>query len=122
MKQVDLAFLWIKILDFLEYDSSIWEPEYRLNVHNPWTGKRSRHRFDYALAELKIAVEIDGGIRKRFGGRHGQDQDRIKLNLAQLHGWAVFRFSPEMLSRNPETCVKVVYEMAEKRRKEKNES
>lgn len=67
-----------------------------------------RHRFDWALPEQRIAVEIDGGVWMQYGGRHGTDADRIKLNLAAAAGWRVFRFSPQMLRENPEACVEVV--------------
>lgn len=54
-------------------------------------------RFDYALPELKIAIEIDGGVFT--GGRHsggiGQLRDMEKMNAAASDGWLVFHFIPE---------------------------
>lgn len=54
-------------------------------------------RFDYAFPELKIAIEIDGGVFT--GGRHsggiGQKKDMEKMNAAAELGWLVFHYIPE---------------------------
>lgn len=54
-------------------------------------------RFDYALPELKIAIEVDGGVFT--GGRHsggiGQVKDMEKMNYAASLGWLVFHFIPD---------------------------
>ena len=56
-------------------------------------------RMDYAWPELKIAVEIHGGIFS--GGRHttgvGFIADREKMNEAQLLGWIVLEVAPDHL-------------------------
>lgn len=53
-------------------------------------------RFDFAWPELKMAVEIHGGIFQR--GRHsrgaGQIADFEKQNAAVLDGWRVLVFGP----------------------------
>ena len=58
-----------------------------------------RFRFDFAWPEHKLAVEIDGGTWTR--GRHvrptGYAKDCEKMNLAQLEGWRVLRFTTEMV-------------------------
>lgn len=58
-----------------------------------------RWRFDYALPEHKIAVEVEGGVWT--GGRHtspkGFLNDIEKYNTATLLGWRVFRTTPEDL-------------------------
>lgn len=55
-----------------------------------------RWRFDYALPEAKVAIEIDGGLWTY--GRHnraaGYIADMEKLNAATLLGWRVLRFTP----------------------------
>ena len=55
-----------------------------------------RWRFDYAWPDLKLAVEVDGGIWTR--GRHtrgaGVLKDNEKLNTAVLNGWRVLRVTP----------------------------
>lgn len=48
-------------------------------------------RFDYSWPELKVALEIHGGIFTN--GRHtrgkGFSEDKVKMNSAQLLGWIV---------------------------------
>ena len=67
-----------------------------------------KHRFDFAFPDYKVAVEVDGGTWAPHGGRHGTDKDREKLNLAASLGWKVFRFSPQMLQKDPETSMNLV--------------
>lgn len=54
-------------------------------------------RFDWALPDLKIAIEQEGGIWTR--GRHtrgaGWLRDAEKYNCAAAMGWRLFRFSPQ---------------------------
>lgn len=65
------------------------EFEYRFHPKRMW-------RFDIAWPDVKVAVEIDGGVW--IGGRHsggiGQIRDNEKINTAQSMGWRVFRFVP----------------------------
>lgn len=53
-----------------------------------------KYRFDYAIPELKIAIEIEGGLY--VYGRHnrpkGYINDLEKYNLATLNGWRMLRF------------------------------
>jgi hypothetical protein len=48
-------------------------------------------RFDYSWPELKVALEVHGGIFTN--GRHtrgkGFTEDKVKMNAAQLLGWIV---------------------------------
>lgn len=48
-------------------------------------------RFDYAWLDLKVALEIHGGVFTN--GRHtrgkGFSEDKVKMNSAQLLGWIV---------------------------------
>ena len=70
-----------------------------------------RHRFDWAFVDAKVAVEVEGNAwGVAGGGRHMQDSDLEKYNLAVSLGWRVFRFSPAMLKNNPEKCVMMVYD------------
>jgi len=50
-----------------------------------------RWRFDYAWPDLKVALEIHGGVFTN--GRHtrgkGFTEDKVKMNTAQLLGWLV---------------------------------
>lgn len=78
-----------------------------------------RWRFDYAIPEAKIAVEVEGGVFKErtyvdkttgfikttVGGRHtsgvGFLKDMEKYNEATALGWRVLRVIPDnLLSRN----------------------
>lgn len=59
-------------------------------------------RFDYALPEHKIAVEVEGGVWT--GGRHtspkGFLNDMEKYNTATIMGWRVLRTVPDELCSN----------------------
>jgi hypothetical protein len=48
-------------------------------------------RFDYAWLDLKVALEVHGGVFAN--GRHtrgkGFTEDKVKMNNAQLLGWIV---------------------------------
>lgn len=48
-------------------------------------------RFDYAWTDIKVALEIHGGVFTN--GRHtrgkGFSEDKVKMNSAQLLGWIV---------------------------------
>ncbi len=64
-----------------------------------------RFRFDIAYPELRIAVEVDGGQWKPFGGRHSRNSDYEKRREAQRLGWLVVAFTAEELAMNPLRCV-----------------
>ncbi len=70
--------------------------EYRFHPVRLW-------RFDRAIPELKIAVEIEGAVW--VGGRHtrgsGFIDDCVKYNTAAALGWTVFRL-PEALIEEPD--------------------
>jgi hypothetical protein len=56
-------------------------------------------RFDFAVPEAMVAIEIDGGIYSQ--GRHvrgsGFERDHQKLNRAVILGWRVLRFTRAMI-------------------------
>ncbi len=78
-----------------------YESEFRFDPNR-------RYRFDYCWPDKRVAVEIDGGVWKSGGGRHGRDADREKLNLAAAQGWYVLRFSKDMLERDPWNCIEML--------------
>ena len=68
-----------------------------------------RHRFDFGFIEQKIAVEVEGNAYNvKGGGKHMQDSDLEKYNLAAEMGWRIFRFSPRMLKDHPDRCIEQV--------------
>jgi len=103
----DKAVIWLHYWNSLHEVHGgryTWQAEYPFDRH---IGRR--HRFDWALPDLRIAVEIDGGQWKAHGGRHGTDKDREKTNIAASMGWLVFRFSEAMLESDPLGCVGQVW-------------
>ena len=64
--------------------------EYRFHPTRQW-------RFDYAIPDLRIAIEIDGGIW--INGRHNRASgylgDMEKFNAAATLGWVVLKFMPK---------------------------
>lgn len=64
-------------------------PEYRFDPVRRW-------KFDFAMVEQKIAVEVEGGVWTR--GRHvrpaGFIADCEKYNAAVMQGWRVLRYVP----------------------------
>lgn len=56
-------------------------------------------RFDYAVVNQRIALEVEGGVWT--GGRHTSPRgflgDLEKYNTATLMGWRVVRTTPEKL-------------------------
>ena len=68
-----------------------------------------KHRFDFAWTDCSVAVEVNGNAwGVKGGGRHGQDKDLEKLNLAVAMGWKVYQFSPAMLNTDPDRWLAMV--------------
>ena len=74
-----------------------------------------KFRLDFAHVKTLVAVECDGGTWTQ--GRHstgkGFTNDCIKINLAILAGWRVFRLTSDMLTNEPETHLKPIIEFME---------
>ena len=74
--------------------ASTFEPvrEYRFHPVRRW-------RFDLAYPQVKLAIEIDGGVY--VSGRHsrgaGAEADMEKHAAALLLGWRVLRVTPRMI-------------------------
>ena len=79
-------------------------------------------RFDYAIPELKVAIEIDGGVWDY--GRHNRPQgyinDMEKLNTAASMGWLVLRFTTQDRLMMP--TLLLIKKTVELRKKELDES
>lgn len=60
-----------------------------------------KFRFDFAIPEHRIAIEMDGGVWMKGGGRHNRPagflKDMEKFNLAATMGWRVVRVTPRDL-------------------------
>lgn len=60
-----------------------------------------KFRFDFAWPRLKVAIELDGFGRGRWGGHQthkGMSSGYEKQNLAIENGWVVLRYTDRMLS------------------------
>ena len=66
-------------------------------------------RFDFAWPELKVAVEIEGGLygKSRHTTVGGFNKDCEKYNLAVENGWRVLRFTEKMLKNDPVGCIAI---------------
>lgn len=77
--------------------------EYKFYPNRKW-------RFDFAIPELKIAIEKEGGIW--IGGRHNRPSgfigDMEKYNSAGSIGWIVLRTTPKTM--NSEEFLNLVHE------------
>jgi very-short-patch-repair endonuclease len=83
--------------------TSICKKDYGLAVEKEYIFHPTRKwRFDYAIPEHKIALEVEGGVWTR--GRHTRPEgflgDIEKYNEAALLGWRVFRVTPDDLYTN----------------------
>lgn len=79
-------------------------PEYKFSER--------KFRFDFAWPSERVAAEIEGGVWSR--GRHtraaGYEMDLEKYNLAASLEWRVFRYTPQMLARDPAACIAQIVE------------
>lgn len=63
-----------------------------------------RWRLDFAWPELRLGIEVQGGIRARGPSGHkgsGHVRDMEKINALQLAGWIVLQFPTERIIRDP---------------------
>ncbi len=103
----DKATLFLHAWRVLAPDSPMPESEYYFDKHI-----KRRHHFDFAFPFLKIAVEVEGNAwHVKGGGKHMQDADLEKYNIATMLGWRVFRFSPSMLKNEPSKHIGMILEL-----------
>ncbi|OUV76667.1 MAG: hypothetical protein CBC83_00170 [Flavobacteriales bacterium TMED123] len=80
------------LLDHFKVD---YVREYRFHETRRW-------RFDFALLDFGIAIEVEGGIFSQ--GRHtrgrGYTQDLLKYNAAVTLGWKVLRYTTAQINAN----------------------
>jgi very-short-patch-repair endonuclease len=82
--------LFLAALRRLSYQ---WVDEYRFHPTRRW-------RFDFARPDIKLAIEIDGGIWT--SGRHSRGKgmlaDMEKGNQAVALGWQILHFTPQTVA------------------------
>jgi hypothetical protein len=101
--KLDKAWMFLGAWRLLAPDAPEPIAEYQFAAPRRW-------RFDWVfIGEWgKVAVEVDGGVWLKFGGRHGSDKDREKMNAAAELGWRVFHYSPQMIEHDPAGVVEQV--------------
>lgn len=63
---------------------------------------KRRWRFDFAFPDVKLAVEIEGGVwmkKSRHTSPRGFMGDIEKYNEATNLGWRLLRFTPEQVKK-----------------------
>lgn len=73
---------------------------YKIPFEQEWKFHPTRRwRFDFALPDKMLAIEVEGGVYSF--GRHnrpqGYIQDMQKYNEASQLGWKVLRFTPQQV-------------------------
>jgi very-short-patch-repair endonuclease len=60
---------------------------------------KRKFKFDYAIPELKIAIEQEGGVytKQAHGSVTGILRDIEKYTLAASCGWVILRFLPNQM-------------------------
>jgi very-short-patch-repair endonuclease len=61
-----------------------------------------RFRFDYAMPEIKLAIEYEGifSAKSRHTTVAGFMRDAVKYNEATILGWRVIRITADMINDN----------------------
>jgi very-short-patch-repair endonuclease len=75
----------------------------------------SKHRWDLVNRELKIAIEIQGGIWMPKGAHNtgtAIQRDTWKLNTTVLLGYRPLQFTSDQISKDPEGCIDVIRRVA----------
>jgi len=87
------------------------DKEYRVVPDRGW-------RFDYAYPDLRIGIEVHGGIWVRGGHTRGSGfiKDREKFNRAAIAGWLVLEFPIITTDTLPDDCVDMILMAIESRR------
>lgn len=80
-----------------------------------------RWRFDFALPQLKLAIEVEGGVYT--SGRHtraiGYINDIEKYNKAIELGWTLLRYTPQQLNKTE--TIKQISNVVNRLKSAKNE-
>ena len=76
-----------------------FDRELRFGEHLGPKGRKAWYRFDFAWADLKIALEVEGGTwqTSRHTTGSGFEKDCEKYNEAACAGWTVLRVTGSMV-------------------------
>lgn len=70
-------------------------------LEHRFAAPRRQWRMDFAWPAHHVALEVEGGLWKKGGGRHNRAsgflKDLEKYNAAAALGWYVFRCTPQTL-------------------------
>lgn len=98
--EAERAFItrWIQLAT-LQEDVPMYR-EYKFDPNRGW-------RFDFSWPSVRVACEIEGGVYQGKGHATPKrfEEDCWKYNAAQAQGWVVLRYTPQMLSKNPEIII-----------------
>lgn len=108
MKQSSGERAFLHWWNMLAESEIVWEQQHRFHPVRKW-------RFDFAIPDKKVAVEVDGGVwlpkhgkKSRHTTGTGYQKDCEKLNAAVSLGWRVLRYTPQMLATNPIECIEQI--------------
>lgn len=78
----------LHIISVLKHSGLVFQEEFQFD-------KTRKFRFDWAIEDLKIAIEFEGIIseKSRHTTVNGFSTDCIKYNIAQCLGWKVLRYT-----------------------------
>lgn len=77
----------------------------------PWRS----FKLDLGNAELKLAVEVDGGLMRAGGGKHATSRDKEKVRELVIDGWFVLIFASTEVHRDPLGCIADIRRLVEAR-------
>lgn len=84
----------IQMAQLLDSAGVLYVREHKFHPSRRW-------RFDFAIIDKKIAIEVEGGVWAR--GRHtrgsGYIADATKYNQATILGWRVLRYTSDHLAK-----------------------
>lgn len=63
-------------------------------------GTVRKYKLDYAWPDIKVGIELNGGIFMKKGGHNsisGLLRDYERMNYLQILGWLIIQFDPSMM-------------------------
>lgn len=65
-----------------------------------------RFKIDLAWPAARLAVEVNGGLRRAGGGKHATSRDHQKVRQLVLDGWHVLVFTSSEVRCDPLMCIR----------------